>query len=259
VAAIAVAALVVGYAFTRSTAASYTCSAQFSPSPTPPVGPDSSTRLGFFEDDMGNSHTVSVPQNYLFCPPASGNHLNQSGQGPITPRVFKPDDKVGPPNWIHNLEHGGMVILYRSDSPGATTAGLAAFRTYFDQFPASALCKIPPGQLSPVIARFDDMPHPYAALVWDHVFYMDTWDPALATRFYLTEAERLDSDGQLVAPPEDVSSCNARLQSARPSASVAPSGSATPSASVPASVGPSAASAPSAAPSASPAPSAAPS
>jgi hypothetical protein len=203
VAAVAIAAIAVGYVFIGSTAASFTCSSQFSPSPTPVVSPGSSTRLGFFEDDMGRSHTVSVPQNYLFCPPASGNHLgnNMGVTGPIPARLYRPDEKVGPPNWIHNLEHGGMVVLYRNDSTGAAAAGQQAFRDYVDNFPESALCKIPPRTLSPVIARFDDMPHPFAALVWDRVFYLDTWDPELVNRFYLTEAERVDSEGQLVAPP----------------------------------------------------------
>ena len=164
---------------------------------------------------MGHTHQLAPPFNYLFCPPASGNHYNQPGVlGPIQPRVYKPDDKVGPPNWVHNLEHGGMVVLYRNDSPGATAAGLAAFQQYFSKFPPSAVCKIPAGALSPVIARFDDMPHPYAALVWDRVFYMDTWDPDLVNRFYLEESERLDANGELVAPPEQ--------QCAAPSPSVAP-------------------------------------
>jgi hypothetical protein len=82
------------------------------------------------------------------------------------------------------------------------------------------------------------------------VFYLDTWDPALVTQFYLTEAERLDSAGQLVAPPEK--------QCAGPSA--APSASAGASGSAPAasgSAGPSDAA--STEPSASPEPSAAPS
>jgi hypothetical protein len=145
--------------------------------------------------------------------------------------VYKPDDKIGPLNWIHNLEHGGLVILYKGDSPGAGAAGQQAFKDYFASFPASPVCGVPAGVLSPVIARFDDMPHPYAALVWDRVFYLDTWDPALVTRFYLTESERLDANGQLVAPPEKVY-CN---PSARPVATPAPSagasGSVAPSAS----------------------------
>ena len=124
--------------------------------------------------------------------------------GPIQPRLYKPDDKIGPPNWIHNLEHGALVVLYRNDSPGATAAGQQAFRDYFTSFPASPVCKLPGGQIAPVIARFDDMPHPYALLVWDRILYLDTWDPAVASKFFLAESERLDSTGVLnkVNPPE---------------------------------------------------------
>ena len=251
VAAVAIVAIAVGYVFIGTTSASYTCSSQFNPSPTPPLTPGSSTQLGFFEEDMGAAHIVAGPVNYLFCPPASGSHINQPGvAGPIIPRLYKPDDKVGPTNWIHNLEHGGLVVLYRNDSTGATSAGQQAFRDYIGQFPASPICKVPAGSLSPVIARFDDMPHAFAVLVWDRVFYLDTWDPALANQFYLTESERLDSQGAMIAPPEKAY-CN---PSARPDV--------VPSASAPAASGaPSAepASAPPAAPSASPEPSAAPS
>jgi len=80
---------------------------------------------------------------------------------------------------------------------------------------------------------------------------MDTWDPALAIRFYNEEDERLDKDGALIQPPEDIFGCNAKLQSASP----APSDSA-PSA-APSSAPSGASGAPSAAPSAaSPEPSA---
>jgi hypothetical protein len=233
----------------------YACSNIFQPSPTPAVSPGSSTRLGFAEEDMGRSHIVARPQKYLYCPPASGPHLAVVGKGPIAPRVYKPGDDVGPPNWIHNLEHGGMVVLYRSDSPGATTDGLKAFQDFYNTFPASPLCKIPAYAVSPVIAKFDSMPHPYALIVWDRVLYMDTWDPALALRFYNEEDERVDKDGALIQPPEDVFGCGAKLQSAAPSGSTAPSGSPAPSSSA---VAPSESG--SAAPSAaSPAPSAAPS
>jgi hypothetical protein len=247
VAAVAVLAIVLGVVFIGATQPVYACTNIFDPSPTPTVSPGSSTRLGFPEDDMGASHVVSRPQKYLFCPPASGNHLNVSGQGPIAPRVFKPGDNVGPPNWVHNLEHGALVVLYTSGGPGATPAGLQAFQSFYDTFPASPICKIAPHALSPVIAPFDQMPHPFALLVWDRVLYMDTWDPALALRFFNEEAERLDKDGALIAPPEDASGCKARLQSASPGAS----GSAAPSAG--SSAAPSAASP--AAPSASPEPS----
>ena len=85
---------------------------------------------------MGASHEVSRPQRYTFCPPASGSHYNAAGLGPIVPRVFGPDDSVGPPNWIHNLEHGGLVILYRGDSEGATADRPGAVRAVLRQLPA---------------------------------------------------------------------------------------------------------------------------
>jgi hypothetical protein len=257
-AVVAVIAVVAGLIFMQATQPAYACTKVFDPSPTPTVSPGSSARLGFFEEDMGNSHAITRPQRYLYCPPASGTHLNVSGQGPIAPRVYKPSDNVGPPNWIHNLEHGGLVVLYRSDSPGATDAGLQAFQQFFDTFPPSPICQVPPHAVSPVIARFDQMPHPFAVLVWDRVLYMDTWDPALALRFFNAEDERVDKNGALVAPPEDAFGCGAKLQSASPGApesttpSAAPSGSAAPSSAAPSP-------APSAAPSASPAPSPSPS
>jgi hypothetical protein len=247
VAVVAVVAVVAGITFVQATQAAYSCSIEFDPSPTPSPSADASSRLGFAEDYMGNSHQVSRPQRYTFCPPASGNHYNQPGVlGPIIPRVYGPNDSVGPPNWVHNLEHGAVVILYRGDSEGATDAGQQRFKQFFDSFPASPICQLPAGRLSPVIARFDQMEWPYAALVWNRVLPLPEWDPDLVLKFYATESERLDADGAFVAPPEP--------QCAAPSQSPAPGGSAAPSAAP--SAPPSAS--PSAAPSTSPSPSASP-
>lgn len=219
-----VGAVVVGLLVVQSTQAAYTCSIEWDPAPTASPAPGASDRLGYAQDDMGNSHNVTKPQKYTFCPPASGNHYNQPGVlGPITPRLYKPTDSIGPSNWIHNLEHGGIVILYRGDSPGATDQGQQAFRTFFDSFPASPICQKPAHELSPVIARFDNMKWPFAALVWDRVLPLETWDPALALQFYATESERLDAEGAFIAPPEP--QCAAPSQSVAPSESVAPSAS----------------------------------
>jgi hypothetical protein len=255
VAGVAIVVVVGLFLFVGATQPAFACSNIFNPSPTPPVDPSSSTRLGFAEDDMGANHVAGPPATYLFCPPASGNHMNVANVAPAPARVYRPDDKVGPLNWIHNLEHGGMVILYRNDSPGATQAGLQAFRDYFNSFPPSPVCKVPAGQIAPVIARFDDMPHPYAAIVWDRVFYLDTWDPALVTKFYLTESERLDANGQLVAPPEKVY-CNPSARPVvTPSASAGASGSAAPTGSAPTGSADAASPSPAASPEATPAPS----
>jgi len=116
---VAVVAVVVGLVITQTTRASYTCSIEWDPAPTASPVAGSSPRLGYHQDDMGNSHAVQRPQKYTLCPPASGNHYNQPGTlGPIVPRVYGPSDSIGPPNWIHNLEHGAIVVLYRGDVRG---------------------------------------------------------------------------------------------------------------------------------------------
>src|SRR4029079_17045375 len=200
---VAIGAVAVGLVFVQSTQASFTCSILFDPSPTPSPSAGASARLGFPEDDMGRLHAVDRPQRYTFCPPASGNHYNQPGVlGPIVPRVYGPNDSVGPPNWGHNLEHGASVTLYRGDSRGATDAGQQTFKDFFNSFPPSPICQVPGGRLSHVIARVASMKSPYAALVWDRVLPMQEWDPNLVLQFYATESERLDAAGELRTPPE---------------------------------------------------------
>jgi hypothetical protein len=52
-----------------------------------------------------------------------------------------------------------------------------------------------------VIARFEDMPTKYAALVWNRVLYLDVLDAATVYDFYTRYGERV-VDGRFVAPPE---------------------------------------------------------
>jgi hypothetical protein len=224
---VAVAAVVIGLVVTQTTSAAYTCSIVWEPAPTPSPAAGATPRLGYAQDVLVSTHDVARPQNYTFCPPASGKHFNATGLGPIVPRVFRPDDSVGPLNWVHNLEHGGLVVLYRGDSPGATADGQQAFRTFFDTFPPSPICKVPAGRLSPVIARFDQMKWPYAALVWGRVLPLETWDPALVLQFYATESERVDANGAYITPPEPQPGCPTPSQSAAPSQPEAPSPSAS--------------------------------
>ncbi|HSL33135.1 MAG TPA: DUF3105 domain-containing protein [Candidatus Limnocylindrales bacterium] len=244
---VAIGAVALSVIFVGATQAAYSCGIQWEPSPTTAPAPGATARIGYLQDGMGADHNVAKPQRYTFCPPATGNHYNLAGSlGPVAPRVYGPNDNVGPSNWIHNLEHGGLVILYRGDSEGATQAGQDRFQRYLESLPNSPICDLPTGQLSPVIGRFDAMRWPYAALVWGRVLPLPEWDADLVTQFYLTEAERLDADGAWVSPPE--------AQCPAPSTSPSPSGSAAPSAGASASPAPSGSAAPSA--SASPTPAA---
>ena len=106
-------------------------------------------------------------------------------------------------------------------------------RDFSAGFPTSAICQIPPGVLGPVVARFEQMPTKFAALVWNRVLYMDTLDTPLAYDFFTEYAERVSTDGQWISPPEP--QCNP--PSASPGVEPSPSASApaaSPSASAPA-------------------------
>ena len=72
------------------------------------------------------------------------------------------------------------------------------------------------GTVGPVIARFEQMPTRYAALIWNRVLYLDTLDAPAVYDFYLRYGERLAAEGTWITPPEP--------QCPAPTASPSPSG-----------------------------------
>jgi len=119
--AIAVVLVASGLVFVSLSQKGYVCLSEWTPGPTPTTAPSATPQLGFFQDDMGQGHVaLGTRVKYTFCPPASGPHYNQAGvAGPITARLYGPNELTVPQNWIHNLEHGGMAVLYRCTG-GAT-------------------------------------------------------------------------------------------------------------------------------------------
>jgi len=203
--ALAVALLAVGaFAFFTTSTAGYACASFWEPGPTPTTAPSATPNLGYFQDDMGHNHVaVGASVKYTFCPPASGNHYNAAGvAGPIPARLYGPNEKKVPQNWVHNLEHGALVLLYKcgGTSDPCSADGQQALGALVANFPISPICKIPPGTLSPVIARFDDMKFPYAALVWDEVLPLQTLDLDQVRAFFLQHAEQLNPEKLCVQP-----------------------------------------------------------
>ena len=138
--------------------------------------------------------------------------------GPIAPRLYGPNDRVNPQGWIHNLEHGALILLYRGDGPGATEEGQAQLRAFFDRYPNSPVCGFEAGSsVGPVFARFDEMAWPYAALVWGRVLPLETLDEDAVTQFDAAFGERTN--------PEKFCAQPSASPSGSPSESTAPSGS----------------------------------
>jgi len=249
--AVAVIALVGAGLLSAATQPAYACSRTWEPSPTatPPDG--ASPQPGYVQPDMGNGHTAGGSKiTYTYCPPASGDHLNAAALGPVKPRLYGPDDKVNPNGWVHNLEHGGLVLLYRGDSTAATPEGQAALATFYGEYPPSPVCGFQPGTtVGPVFARFDDMAWPMAAMVWGRVLPLQELDTAAILQFDQTYGERTNVLVEDLCPDKRVSPSPSVAPSTSPSASASTAPSASPSTSAAPSASPSAA--PSAAPSAS--------
>lgn len=189
-------ALAGAFVFSQASQKAYACSTIWDPSPSPQPG-----HLGEVQRDQGRTHLArGEVARYTLCPPASGPHYNAAGAGPIQPRYYPPDANVLPQGWVHNLEHGALVILYRPDT-ASDTAAQAALRELAANFPLSPVCGLAGNVVgSPVIARFDELPHPYAALVWGRVLYQDRLDVDQILEFFRTEAERGNPE-PLCAPP----------------------------------------------------------
>lgn len=225
--------------YIQATAPAYACGLEWTATATPSPAPGATPRLGYQQEDMGRDHVnPGTVVKYLYCPPASGDHYAVQGQGPIDPRLYGPNDRAVPEGWIHNLEHGGLVLLYKCPGDACTSSGQAALQQLWATWPASPICNIPAHQISPVIARFDDMAYPYAVIVWDEVLPLQTLDTQQILAFYAQQAERTNPEKQCAAPsaapggspapsvspaPTDTTAPSAASSSDVPSPSAAPS------------------------------------
>lgn len=240
--------LLVGLLFVQSSTPAYACTNLFNPTPAPAVVtptlapgstgvPATQPPIGFVQPDMGHVHADSGARvTYANCPPASGKHFNASGLGPIPAKLYGPDEVTLPQGWVHNLEHGGIVLLYscpNGEGPGCTAAGQAALKALQAKWPASPICKFPPNAVSPVITRFDDMAYPYAAVVWDVVLPMQALDETSLFRFFAERAERFNVQEKQCPDPTPTPGPTPTVgpsPTAGPTGTVAPTGTAAPAA-----------------------------
>ncbi len=221
--AVVVVALLTGVLYLGATQKAYACSTIMEPA-APTAVPSGSPRLGQLERDMGNSHVPpGTVVRYTYCPPASGNHYSAAGRGPIAARYYPPDEGTEPQGWVHNLEHGALVVLYNCSGGCPDDATLQKLKTFATTFPASPMCKLPAGRIGPVITRFDDMKTKFAALVWDRVLMLDSADTDQMLAFFMAEGERTNPEKQCAAPSP--SGEPSSPPSAEPSGSAGPSGS----------------------------------
>lgn len=219
IAALAGVALLSAFVFLQSSQPAYACSTIWTPDPTASPAPSATQNLGYVQPDMGNSHVARGEKvTYTYCAPASGSHVNLPGvAGPIAARVYGPTDAVVPQGWIHNLEHGGLVILYKTDSAGATPEGQAKFKAFYEAFPPAQNC-------GPVIAPFDKMSSPFQAILWGRVLPLETFDEASVTAFWEQWGGRTNPEkGGCPTPNQSTAPTVSTAPSTEPATSPAPS------------------------------------
>ena len=181
---------------------------------------------------MGNSHVARGDKvTYTYCAPASGSHVNLPGvAGPIAARVYGPSDSVVPQGWIHNLEHGGLVILYKATAPARRPTARRSSRRSTTAFP-------PAPELRSGHRPFDQMSTPFQAIVWGRVLPLETFDDAKVTAFWEQWGDRTNPEkggcptpNQSTAPTVTAAALD---RSRRPSAAPSAAPTAAPSVAAP--------------------------
>jgi hypothetical protein len=181
---------VVGFFVVNGASATpYECDSLLTPAPAatgpsvagPVASPGATPLLGFATEDLGRSHVpTGSTVRYAFCPPASGDHWNAAGRAPLQRRIYQPGDDVAPGNWVHNLEHGYVVIAYRDELTPEEEAGIQEVFDTADQGPIAAQCNLPNKVLA---VPFKDMTEPFALIAWDRVLLLPEWDTQTALTF----------------------------------------------------------------------------
>ncbi|MEO8461737.1 MAG: hypothetical protein ABI555_00865, partial [Chloroflexota bacterium] len=71
---------------------------------------------------------------------------------------------------------------------------------FYNGFPNSPICDVPKGALGPIVARFDQMKSPYAALLWGLVLPLDTLDVPTIQTFFAQRGETTNPELQCARP-----------------------------------------------------------
>jgi hypothetical protein len=144
------------------------------------TGAHTGTCLGTAVPDEGRNHIdPSTTWRYQSYPPASGPHYSAQGVAPV---AWQTVGTLAEGQYIHNLEHGGIAILYNC-SNGSDCSTLKDQLTNYVQ------------NLAPAEPQFNEVKFvmtPYsvgmqkkvALVAWDYIEWLDSYDQTAITKFY---------------------------------------------------------------------------
>jgi hypothetical protein len=164
-------------------------------SPLPPN--TNSAPVGQPIDEMPHVHVAEgATVNYMHNPPTSGCHYSLgTGTAPIGAGVYPPTalPKLTAEYWVHNLEHGYIVVSYNCSDGCA--ADIASLNTFYRSLPPD------PGGAVPY-AKFIAVPYPAQKERFD-VESWDWFDP-IGSTLNLTEVKKF-YDNHVNQSPEGAS------------------------------------------------------
>jgi hypothetical protein len=148
-------------------------------SPSPP-NVNSRPPVGQAVDEMPATHlTPPATAKYLHDPPTSGCHYSLAGQAPVPAGAY--DKPIGPEYWVHNLEHGYIVVLYNCPEPPGCSDDFNKLHDWFKSLPADPGGAV--GYAKVLILPWSTMKPKFAVVAWD-------WYDDLGSTLKLDEVQR---------------------------------------------------------------------
>jgi hypothetical protein len=140
--------------------------------------------LGQPVPDEGRNHVdPSTSPTYKSYPPASGPHFSAAGIAPVPwQTIATATSPLVEGQYIHNLEHGGIAILYNCPTGSDCTTLQNALENYVKN-----LAPVEPtyNEVKVVLSPYGKGMQKRVALVaWDYIQFLDGYDQNAITRFY---------------------------------------------------------------------------
>jgi len=164
---------------------------QNSPPTQPATAPSSTaqdgagTGLGRAVPDEGGGHVAEgTDVAYKSDPPTSGPHYGR------VPDYNVYTDVVPPEYWVHNLEHGAIVVLYKcpqgkQECPEVTTQ----LQQLYQAAPPSKY-----GNVKMVATQYPTLRTPLAVLAWNRIDELQAFDQERMLTFYRAHVDKGPED-----------------------------------------------------------------
>jgi hypothetical protein len=123
---------------------------------------------------------VTLPVDYADKPPTSGNHDGCWGTWGV-------HDVLPAENWVHNMEHGGIVLLHNCD--GECDAQIGEMESFIATHARTILTEYP------------ELDAKFAIVAWGYRIVSECWDEAAFDAFYARHLARGPED--IWADPAD--------------------------------------------------------